>query len=97
MKERQIGNAQGGSGRPFPIVFMPLDSILRAIVHFIIDQLQDCSVLDQQTKRTGVGASNPQDRDHWIAKVVFALMMAALVGAQLAMQLGVPLLPDNWP
>jgi len=38
-----------------------------------------------------------QDSDHWIAKVVFALMMTALVGAQLAMQLGVPLLPDNWP
>jgi hypothetical protein len=35
--------------------------------------------------------------DHWIAKVMFALMMTALVGGQLAMQLGVPLLPDNWP
>jgi hypothetical protein len=43
-------------------------------------------------------ATKPQqDRDHRIAKVVFALMMTALVGAQLAMQLGVPLLPDNWP
>jgi hypothetical protein len=35
--------------------------------------------------------------DHWIAKVVFALLIMMLVGAQLAMQLGVPLLPDNWP
>jgi len=38
-----------------------------------------------------------QDRDHWLAKVVFALMMTAVVGAQLAMQFGVQLLPDNWP
>jgi len=38
-----------------------------------------------------------QDRDHWLAKVVFALMMTALVGAQLAMQFGMQLLPDNWP
>jgi hypothetical protein len=41
--------------------------------------------------------TKPQDRDHWIAKVVFVLMMTALVGAQQAMQCGVQLLPDNWP
>jgi hypothetical protein len=45
----------------------------------------------------GIARNKAAAGDHRIAKVVFALMMTALVGAQLAMQLGVPLLPDNWP
>jgi hypothetical protein len=55
------------------------------------------AVLDQKTKRTSASASYPRDRDHWFAKVVFALLIATLVAAELAMQCGVQLLPDNWP
>ena len=35
--------------------------------------------------------------EHWTVKAVFAFVLTCLVGAEIALYSGLPLLPSNWP
>ena len=35
--------------------------------------------------------------EHWTVKAVFAFVLTCLVGAEIALYSGLPVLPSNWP
>jgi hypothetical protein len=36
-------------------------------------------------------------REHWTVKAAFAFVLTCLVGAEIALYSGLPLVPPNWP
>jgi hypothetical protein len=55
-----------------------------------------------ERKRTGhvIGAMERRKataNEHWAVKAVFAFVLTCLVGAEIALYSGLPLVPPNWP
>jgi hypothetical protein len=40
---------------------------------------------------------DPTANDHWAVKAIFAFGLICLVGAEIALYSGVPVVPPNWP
>ena len=65
----------------------PLYSLKRILV---ANETQLCTLSAMERRETTAN-------EHWTVKAVFAFVLTCLVGAEIALSSGLPVLPSNWP
>jgi hypothetical protein len=58
--------------------------------NLVANESQLCTLSAMERRETTVN-------EHWTVKAVFAFVLTCLVGAEVALYSGLPVLPSNWP